>query len=372
MRKFLWLLLAAGLCAQERREAPEEIRKRMRELSQALEAGDWAKAAEESRGLKAAVTAHRDEQLSGASKDRIGEVLRWLPADTETVVVAQQPFALIDPEPNLEPRALAMAQGYLLNLLGAPEEGRLAKELEGRTVRFAVLAGRNFAVHPNDGSRMMPLGMVAWEGCAVYGFGEALRVGFQKRAPDFLMVGQEVWRFAGKDFMQAKDATPRSQVYLATLTRRDEMLLCNHEGFFQKVLERLSAVGGRPEFERLAEWTQVDRAAPVWGLRHFGPVGTRMDPTDLRVGGMVGAADRQATGVVFQVGPAEGQVRGRVLTRSVEDPLRRRAEGGGSADGRSGKRVGDGAWEYTTGDAGGQGYLEVFQWMALLGFMVVI
>lgn len=139
-------------------------------LQSAANAADWKNAALLSQSLKEAVLQRRDRSLGRQTDDEVDSILRWLPADTETVVVAHQPFTLAEPNPQTLPGALEAAQGYILGLLGSIDDGKLFKNLEGRTLRFAVLAARKFANQPPNANGGTPLGMIAFQGCATYAF----------------------------------------------------------------------------------------------------------------------------------------------------------------------------------------------------------
>lgn len=372
MRLPLLFICALTLGAQEHNQAPPDLWREVDQLGRAIDSGDWQQAARHSSELKTLVIDQRDAALRFASMERIGQVLSWLPADTEAVVVSQQPFTLTERDRDVTPGALVAAQGYVLNLLRTADEGRFAKPLQGSTIRFAVLAGRKFGVHPSDGSDAMPLGMIAWEGCAVYAFGAALTHEALPKSPDTVIGAHQVWSSTGKDYTQATDATPRRTTYLAALIKPDELLVCNHKGFFSAVLEHVSGPPVSSAFERLPEWAQVDRTAPLWALRHYGVQTAEHDPTDLRAGNMLGFTDDGAVGLVFQVGHPAGKVQARLLTRSAESPLAALAANPEFGAGVAVRRVGEGGWEYTADDEHGHGFSQVFMWMGLLGFMVLV
>jgi hypothetical protein len=93
------------------------------QLQALIAARDWAKAAELSRSLKEAVAEARNSSLSAQGAELTDSILTWLPADTETLVVAQLPFPIPRADDHAtETAALPAAQDFVLGLLGAAEE----------------------------------------------------------------------------------------------------------------------------------------------------------------------------------------------------------------------------------------------------------
>ena len=374
MRLGLLLAFGTALSAQGLKDSPPDLWMEVQQLSQAMDSGDWQQAARHSSRLEALVIAQRDSVLRGASAERINQVLSWLPTDTETIVVAQQPFKLVERDQNVEPAALAMAQGYVLHLLAAGDEGRFLKPLEGSTIRFSVVAARNFAVHQPDKNDSIPLGMIAWEGCAVYGFATPIPAELFPKQPDTVIAAHQVWTTTGKDYdsTETGGATERSGTYLATLLQPDELLACNDRGFFSWVLDRLSASTKGSQFESWPEWKQVDRSAPLWGMRHLRAHSAESDPTDIRTGGMLGFTDDKAIGITLQVGGPGGKVQARLLTPTTQDPWADLAANPEFGSGGATQRVGAGVWEYSCVDEHGFGARQIFALMAIMGFMVLV
>src|SRR4051812_32455985 len=72
-------------------------------LRVAIRAGDTARAVRLSGSLREALRTARNGALASRIDDEIDMVLGWLPADTETVMVAREPFTLDFTAPGARP-----------------------------------------------------------------------------------------------------------------------------------------------------------------------------------------------------------------------------------------------------------------------------
>ncbi len=72
-----------------------------------------------------------------------GTVLSWLATDTETIVVASQPFSLptVDAKPDRRSLTIVLQS---LTVFGIAGYNEIHKPLIGRKVRFALEGSRNF------------------------------------------------------------------------------------------------------------------------------------------------------------------------------------------------------------------------------------
>jgi hypothetical protein len=86
----------------------------------------------------------------------VDAILGWLPRDTETLVVAQQPFVIPESKPDEIQSTLVMAQSYVLGLLTAAEGEKLEKSSSrsdhanrgARGSQFRRTASRPQGLHP--------------------------------------------------------------------------------------------------------------------------------------------------------------------------------------------------------------------------------
>src|SRR6266404_5818477 len=167
--------------------------------------------------------------LTAQTADHVNmdSVLDWLPKDTETILVAQKSFQILhtDAEPA---DALDMAHGYVLGLLGAAENERLIKMLQGQSIRFAVVAARRFGFRDDDA-----LGLDSYEGCAVYAFAKPLDASTFAPTPAERFQGHPLWLSKGSQNESAYVYT-----YRTTLLKPDLLLVCNNQSFFNEILTR--------------------------------------------------------------------------------------------------------------------------------------
>ncbi|MCU1233723.1 MAG: hypothetical protein JWP63_1690, partial [Candidatus Solibacter sp.] len=336
--------------------------KQTSELEALIAAGEWGKAAELSRALKDAVTDARNRSMAASANELADAVLQWLPVDTQTLVVAQQPFSIDKPDPTKLPTALTMAQGYVVGLLYAAEKNSIVDTILGRTVRFAALAARRFRHHPGDEKHGLPLGMIAYQGCAVYAFSEPLPESLVARPSEDSVMGHRVWVSTGTQ-SDLRD----SETYFVSLLQPDLLAVCNDRAFLQQLVSRK----GFPQKDRalpagLPEWKQLDRSAPLWAISHYPADGSFVGLLGLTTDGV----NNETTGIAVEFGLNSGTTRARIIAKS--DPWKRLAASPDFHGACNSRQVTNGVWELTvTGrpDAAG---MSAFALMATLGFIILL
>ena len=104
----------------------------------------------------------------------VQRVLSWLPADTETLLVANGPFWMSNfqteqdhSDHQMQPQDIQKGFQQLTLGLFALKNGALEKRLEGKKILLAVEGSRHFRP-PND------LGELPYEGCAIAIFADDL------------------------------------------------------------------------------------------------------------------------------------------------------------------------------------------------------
>lgn len=350
MNKALLLcVLAAGMCLGQPADAGLLLR--TQELQSSIDAGDWNKAAEVSTSLRNDIIAARNHSLSASATSFVDTFLTWLPANTETFVVAQQPFTLATEAREEFPSALKAAHGYVLGLLAASEKRTLLKALDNRTIAFAALAARNFHRPPpiqQNGRNIMPLGMIAYEGCAVYNFAEPLPESLLPREPEDTLLGYRVWTSKGSQ-NDARD----SDTYFVSILEPRMIAACNDRAFLLELITRK----GQPQQPRamppqLPEWQLVDRTAALWAVSHYTP--NAMAP--------------EGTGVGFSYSPP-GAITARVISPS--DPWKI-AESPDFENAAKSRKVADNVWELSVSENAQAGAFATFVLMAFIGFVVLI
>ncbi len=305
--------------------------------------------------MKAASFDARNQSLSNAGTELADKFLDWLPPNTETVVVAKQPFEFPESNINRTPEPLPMAEAYALLLLAASEKESLGKKLTGRTLRFAAIGARGFGKDETAHG----LGMISFEGCAVYSFLRPVQESLFERKPDESVMGHPVW-ISKRSFSDAKE----TDTFVVALPKPDLILACNNRDFFSTMVSRMST----PQKPRalpadLPEWKHVDRSASLWGLRHvsregFDP-GWLIDPEKKSI---------NITGLTIEFGASGAKANvfanQNPWVKVSDDP---QFEGKASS-----KKSGDGVWGLSVTGNGQAGGMAVFVLMAMLGFVVTL
>jgi hypothetical protein len=256
-----------------------------------------------------AVTCSAQRVAGGSEKAttqvNVSAAVSWLPADTETLIVANGPFVT----PPLEDEADEPQSGILSNeeiakqfeslpmsLVDLPTG--LLKQLSGRKVAFAMEGSRHFR-SPSG------LGGMQFEGCDIVMFaGDVASLGdaYIKNSKNIAtsveeIDGQTVATFQSKlenDVWTALVAFPRPNI-LVVATNRE---------YLRDVLARIAGKSGpRALPGDLREWKYVDLHARCWGLRHYDKSQAALDPSS-PFGGEKSAnfSDEKAIGIVFNLG----------------------------------------------------------------------
>ena len=356
----LVLIASTQLMAQQSR--PGELLRLADDVQIAITAGDWQAAAKQSAALRDAVLATRNQALAASGDELTDSFLGWLPPDTETVIVAREPLVLRAHNPTEVPSALEQAQGYVLGLLGAAEKEKLYNALQGATVRLAAFAARKFAEHPPDEkNNFIQLGLIAYQGCSLYAFAEALPDSVLERPPDEVTLGNQVWISKG-----SQNDAPLSDTYLVMRPGPDLILVCNDREFLgQMVLKRAKPEGPRALPADLPEWKHVDRSAPLWAICHFRSDRADADPTYPRRA--LDSEPLRVTGMAFGLS-ATGAIRARML--SEVDPWKDIAESDDFNGTAKSSKVADGVWELSVAAKPEAALFAIFALMASLGLAI--
>jgi hypothetical protein len=290
-------------------------------------------------------------------------ILQWMPADTETLVVAQQPFPIKLRDRANIPTALQVAQGYVIGLLASAEDEKLARAMTGHTVRLAVIGARHFRNHTPRQDEALPLGIVAYQGCAIYAFPEAVPEAILSRPSDDSILGERVWTSKG-----SQNDFPDTDTYLLTFLKPDTMLVCNDREFFRRFVARRKAMQSpRALPAALPEWRQVDRTAPLWAISHYRADGLLAHPLDA-FGGL--SREPEPTGITLAFGLASGVTRARMISKY--DPWKGIAGGGEFQGAAKSRMVADGVWELSISGKPETASVSAFLLMAMVGFIILV
>ena len=247
---------------------------------------------------------------TGSSSDRAAadfpRVLSWLPADTETLLVANGPFwmssfQVAENYKNYEVSSQELEKGFegLTLALFNSRGGVLEKHLEGKKVLFAAEGSRHF--RPPAG-----LGELPYEGCAIGIFADDLtdrRDAFLKDADQIAFRREEI-EGQNVSVIQEKLESDVWTIFVA-FPQKSVVLVATNKDFLREILTRMQGAKGQRAFpEALPEWKYVNQQAPFWGLRHFDKRQAKEDPTS-PFGGEKSAniPDEQAVGFTYQCDP---------------------------------------------------------------------
>ena len=235
------------------------------------------------------------------------KILSWLPADTETIFVANGPFNL----PDLSPREFAPGahaespddlkedfEAIPLSLIGF-KNGLLANRLQGQKVLVALEGSRHFRSPTGVGES-------PFEGCSLALFARDVsdRVGpFLK---DSISMGQHSEQIEGQQVVVFNEQM-ESDVWtiLVDSPQPDLVLACTSRDYLRTLLIRMRGARGAMALpDNLPEWKYVDAHARFWAIRHFDKAQAADDPTS-PFGGKKSAniPDEQAIGLTFHFDP---------------------------------------------------------------------
>ena len=233
----------------------------------------------------------------------VQRVLSWLPADTETLLVANGPFWMSSfqteqdhSDHQMQPQDIQKAFQQLTLGLFALKNGVLEKRLEGKKILLAVEGSRHFRP-PKD------LGELPYEGCAIVIFADELG-----NLGDTFMTDATESALKTDEIEGLRVAVLQEQMEQDTWTTfvafpgKNVVLVATNRAYLQEMLSRMRTPGTKRAFpETLPEWKHVNAQAEFLGMRHFDKGQSALDPTS-PFGGQKSAnvPDDQAIGLTFQ------------------------------------------------------------------------
>jgi hypothetical protein len=246
--------------------------------------------------------------------EQLERVLSWLPADTESISVAQGPFTLTippaeswtpqtwDPNRAVTDQQLAVEFESVPLTLFSFDKGSFLKRFEGQRVELAVHSSRHFRAPAG-------LGMGPFEGCEIVvfadDFDEKNKIISDTRNSALQVEeiqGQQVSIFREKleeDIWTTYVAFPNSRV----------VLVASDRAFLAEVLRRMQGgTGKRALPDDLPEWKFIETGSQFWGLRHYDRTQEKLDPTS-PLGGRKSASesDDHAIGITFGFDPGHSR-----------------------------------------------------------------
>jgi hypothetical protein len=368
-------LLATGLATAQTPVETANLLSLTDRLQAAIDGEDWTRAVELSGALKLALAESRNAALASKSEEQINAALGWLPANTETVIVAKEPFKLdFNSRRNSAlPGTLRLTQSYTLTPISSKASEELTTKLEGQTLRFAIFAARRFQNRQPGAGNAAPHGLIAYQGCGIYAMARLAGGQPLARPPDESVAGYLVWTLKGARAETIASDEARAETLFISQPKPDLLLACNDRNFLFETLARIDAPARARVLEADApEWKVVDRSAPLWAVRRFLPERAGADPSYPSGGGPMGIADTAATAVVFEAGTPKAAIRAQWISKSRVNPWQALAA---IPDFRGSARVQinrDGFWQIAVEQESNASLYTVLALMGLLGFVTVV
>jgi hypothetical protein len=205
----------------------------------------------------------------------VNRILEWLPANTETLIVARGPYQVeaVDPDQVKDAPLAKLLKMWPMSLLTI-REGVFQKLLVGQSVSLAVEGSRRFR-GPKE------LGMMPYEGCQIISFRQNLGPAGD-RFMDALRKTSKAQQIEGIEVIAFDEKMEKDIWHILFARPSPEVLLCATDvsylaEVFRRMRQREEPRALPPD---LREWRQVDTHARFWAIRHFKrPVGMLRDLT---------------------------------------------------------------------------------------------
>jgi len=225
-------------------------------------------------------------------------VLRWLPVDTETLVVAKE-FRLPDARLQAHNSLKAVRMGRVLAVSPLPDP--IKDSLSGQRVRWAVHGGRDYKV-------VSAFGSLRYEGASLIRFEDELseeklqdlHEQLRKAANDVRSVSDhDVYVFPPERGQEGKPEPWQGQ-YVAILNS-DTMVTATSDAYLSQFLTRMATEPRDSALSAdLPEWKYLDANADAWLLRHL------PDQND-KIRRLLPDSERRLSGLVWKAYTEDGK-----------------------------------------------------------------
>lgn len=239
----------------------------------------------------------------------VRKMIEWLPADTETLMVATGDFAFTK-EPADDERGLRFrqtVQQITLGHLHLLDIDEFNEGLQGAKVDLAIQGSRRF-------TSARGLGSWLYEGCQIIQFHESTHGTISKAFNTCQAQASATIDIRGQTVAVFDRRFEQDDWTFYLCQPQPGLLVCaTNRSYLAEVLDRMQQPAKMRAFPKdLPEWKHVDVKASVWGLRHYRPDRAENAPLPL------GEVDPQATGLTFWIPAAANTAEVRFLTTNKE------------------------------------------------------
>jgi len=225
----------------------------------------------------------------------VERLIAWLPQDTESIQVSQEPFHIRDLSEKDFKNVMLRSTASTYLLVGGRHGLR---QVLGEARIVVAVSGRRQFRAPTDG------GPSLFEGCDILQFDVMSSNDVQNAFKSCIADADRIDEIAGQKVGVFKERMAQGvdewTFYLANPD--PDILVCStNRAFVQRVLNRKNGKGaGRALPDSLTEWQHVKVKAPVWGVRHYRVQDAAADPTSpFGPPTKANVPDPQAIGFVF-------------------------------------------------------------------------
>jgi hypothetical protein len=230
-------------------------------------------------------------------------LLSWLPDDTETLIVSQEPFEIQkakgDEESLRDVSPFDVIRFLPVMPLDSIQDGLLTNELSGLKVVCAVEGSRHF-------TRPGEFGMMPYQGCHILEFAAGSDEKLQKAIKRLQNKAKETIDIGGHKvavFVEQREQDKWS--YFVCRPLSGILLIATDREYLRVTLDCIERKAEKRALAGdLAEWKHVDTKATIWAIRHYRKEYAQTDPTS-PFNKDSSDADASATGFVFWFTPGK-------------------------------------------------------------------
>ncbi len=290
-----------------------------RDLDDAIRSGDLVKAVDLAAKLDDAVQRRYRETLTRDSRERAIDVLSWVPADTEAMMVMQEPV-VIDAAESVVGLSGKPARFYAIERLMRANGGDIYKSLAGRTIRLTVATMGNIRSSVMSVPGTLPHGDAAW----FFFLTEPVDPKVLGPPTDRIDDGRLMWRVEEPEpnpYGEPASSQKPDEGWLA-LAKPDVLVLASSRDLLAGLLQAVAAPAKtRALPDTLPEWKQVDMKVSVWGIRHYSAPAGRRDTSNPRLTDPDnGKGDATAVGATVRYDSEHGALEIYILSGAPKPP----------------------------------------------------